>query len=248
MKTLITVSVILTASLLLSRNEASAQVGVGTTTPHNSAMMEINATGKGLLIPRMTQSNRPASPATGLLIYQTDNTPGFYVYNGSAWTAVSNAASSSGQDSTIITTHAVAAYESNGPIALGPLFFSPISLGGEISVAVKQTATKSYYGTSPATSYVVPNACTFYRLRIAARVSPESVVGTGNHSATFTLFKNGVSTGITATVATTTTVGATAVVEVSGNVPVVPGDVLSYQYTQTNQDANTSYTLLLKGI
>lgn len=247
MKTIITASVILTASLLLSRNEASAQVGVGTTTPHNSAMMEINATGKGLLIPRMSMSNRPASPATGLLIYQTDNTPGFYVYNGTAWTAVSNAASAS-QDSTVITTHAVAAYESNGPVAVGPLYFSPISLGGEISVHEKQTATKSSNGTSPATSYVVPNACTFYKLKIVARVAPGSVVGTGSHSATFTLFKNGTATGITATVATTTTVGATAVVEVSGNVSVVPGDVLSYQYTQTNQDANTSYTLLLKGI
>ncbi len=29
-----------------------------------------------------------AVPATGLLIYQTDNTPGFYYYNGSAWTAI----------------------------------------------------------------------------------------------------------------------------------------------------------------
>ena len=40
--------------------------------------------------PRMTQTQRDAiaSPATGLLIYQTDNTPGFY-YDGAAWTAIS---------------------------------------------------------------------------------------------------------------------------------------------------------------
>jgi hypothetical protein len=39
----------------------------------------------------LTQRNAIASPATGLLIFQTTNTPGFYYYNGSAWTAVSSA-------------------------------------------------------------------------------------------------------------------------------------------------------------
>ncbi|WP_222165858.1 hypothetical protein [Edaphocola aurantiacus] len=53
MKTIFTSALLLTAAILLHTNEASAQVGVGTTTPHASAMMEINATGKGLLIPRM---------------------------------------------------------------------------------------------------------------------------------------------------------------------------------------------------
>lgn len=62
-----------------------AQVGIGTATPHASAQLDITATNKGLLPPRVTLANRPASPATGLLIYQTDNTPGYYFYNGSAW-------------------------------------------------------------------------------------------------------------------------------------------------------------------
>lgn len=62
-----------------------AQVGIGTATPHASAQLEISATNKGLLIPRILYANRPASPATGLLIYQTDNTPGYYFYNGSSW-------------------------------------------------------------------------------------------------------------------------------------------------------------------
>ena len=41
----------------------------------------------GLLVPRMTQTQRDAiSPAaTGLMIYQTDGTAGFYYYNGSSW-------------------------------------------------------------------------------------------------------------------------------------------------------------------
>lgn len=65
-------------------------VGIGTTTPNASAQLDIISTSKGLLIPRMTMTNRDAipSPATGLLIYQTDFTPGFYYYNGSAWTPI----------------------------------------------------------------------------------------------------------------------------------------------------------------
>ena len=37
-----------------------AQVGIGTETPHASAQLEIQANGKGVLIPRVTQANRPA--------------------------------------------------------------------------------------------------------------------------------------------------------------------------------------------
>ena len=39
-----------------------------------------------------TQRNAISTPATGLLIYQSDNTPGFYYYNGAAWTAIAGAA------------------------------------------------------------------------------------------------------------------------------------------------------------
>src|ERR1043166_8861742 len=70
---------------------STGAAGIGTTTPNASALLEISSTSKGLLISRMTQTQRNAiaSPATGLLIYQTDKTPGFYYYGGSAWTAVS---------------------------------------------------------------------------------------------------------------------------------------------------------------
>jgi hypothetical protein len=64
-----------------------AQVGIGTTTPDASSILELESTTQGMLTPRMDESQRDAitSPATGLLIYQTDNTPGFYYYNGTAW-------------------------------------------------------------------------------------------------------------------------------------------------------------------
>lgn len=69
---------------------ASGSVGIGTTTPNASAILEIQSTGKGLLIPRMTKAQREAivAPANGLLIYQTNNAKGFYYYNGTGWSAM----------------------------------------------------------------------------------------------------------------------------------------------------------------
>lgn len=70
-------------------------VGIGTNTPHASAQLDITSTSRGLLIPRITlvQRNGIAAPAAGLLVYQTDNTPGFYFYNGSAWVQMATGSS-----------------------------------------------------------------------------------------------------------------------------------------------------------
>ena len=63
-------------------------VGINATgaAPNASAMLDVSSTTKGLLAPRMTQAERNAiaSPATGLLIFQTDNTPGFYYNSGTS--------------------------------------------------------------------------------------------------------------------------------------------------------------------
>ena len=58
---------------------STGSAGIGTTTPNASSLLEIKSTTQGMLIPRMTiaQRNAIASPATGLLIYQTNSTPGF---------------------------------------------------------------------------------------------------------------------------------------------------------------------------
>jgi hypothetical protein len=58
----------------------------------SSAMLDVSSTTQGVLVPRMTAAQRGAisSPATGLLVYQTDGSPqGFYFYNGTAWTSLS---------------------------------------------------------------------------------------------------------------------------------------------------------------
>lgn len=71
---------------------ATAQIGIDNPNPDASAILDLTSTSKGLLAPRMTQTERNAisSPATGLLIYQIDATDGFYVYDGSAWIKILN--------------------------------------------------------------------------------------------------------------------------------------------------------------
>ncbi|MCY7409370.1 MAG: hypothetical protein LH473_03795, partial [Chitinophagales bacterium] len=69
---------------------ATGAAGIGTSTPNASSLLDIVSTTKGLLIPRMTKTQRDAivAPIAGLMIYQTTNTPGFYYYDGAAWVAV----------------------------------------------------------------------------------------------------------------------------------------------------------------
>ena len=76
-----------------------AQVGINTNTPDSSSALDIESTTGGILIPRLTETQRDAisSPATGLMIYQTDQTTGFYFYNGIAWTRIEGVAGPQGE-------------------------------------------------------------------------------------------------------------------------------------------------------
>jgi hypothetical protein len=89
---LILCSLMLTGSMLLAQSQ---NVGIGTTTPAASAALEIEATDKGLLIPRMDSTARKAisSPAEGLMVFDSTYNV-FYYYANSAWQEVGAAANS----------------------------------------------------------------------------------------------------------------------------------------------------------
>lgn len=55
--------------------------------PDSSAILDVRSDDSGLLIPRMISANRIsiASPAKGLLVYQTNGVQGFYYYDGVQW-------------------------------------------------------------------------------------------------------------------------------------------------------------------
>jgi hypothetical protein len=79
---------LLALSLLLVQF-AHAQVGINTTSPHASSLLDISSTTKGFLPPKLTnaQMNAMSSPAAGLVIYNTDASSN-YIYNGSKWNSL----------------------------------------------------------------------------------------------------------------------------------------------------------------
>ena len=78
----------LTLLFLAASFTTIAQVGIGTTSPDTSSALDVTATNKGFLMPRLTSNQRTAisSPASGLQVYDTD-TNSIWFYNGTAWAA-----------------------------------------------------------------------------------------------------------------------------------------------------------------
>ncbi len=63
-----------------------AQIGIGTTSPDASSVLDMTSTTQGVLIPRMTTTQREAisAPAIGLQVYDTTTTS-IWSYNGASW-------------------------------------------------------------------------------------------------------------------------------------------------------------------
>lgn len=75
---------------LSGKTGASQNIGIGTTSPHPSAELDVSSNNKGFLPPRMSFAERNAivSPAAGLVLWCTDCVPKgeLQVFNGSEWT------------------------------------------------------------------------------------------------------------------------------------------------------------------
>lgn len=82
----------------LANTGVSQNVGIGSDsfTPEGSAILELRSNTSGFLMPRLTQSQRVNinSPVEGLLLYQTDNSSGFYYHDGLSWKTLNSAGGS----------------------------------------------------------------------------------------------------------------------------------------------------------
>ena len=81
---------------LFSQSNINQTLSVNTTgaIAEPSAQLDVSATDKGMLVPRMNSTQRTAiaSPATGLLVFDTDSNT-FWFYSGMAWSNLSGGGS-----------------------------------------------------------------------------------------------------------------------------------------------------------
>lgn len=153
-----------TILLLFAFQASFSQVGIGTTTPNASAKLELQSTTQGFLPPRMTSAQRAAiaTPAAGLMVYQTDGTAGIYYYNGSGWIYVINASSgtlpvsSGGTGAATLTSNAL--LTGNGTSAVGTI---AVGTSGKVLYSngtnwVAGTTTAASTGSGTAFSILPP--------------------------------------------------------------------------------------------
>jgi hypothetical protein len=121
--TLLVIIVFLPGRYAISQNVSINTTGAA---PAGSAMLDVNSSGKGLLIPRVTLTGTTdvttiSSAATSLLVYNTastsDVTPGYYYWDGSKWVRLT--ASSDPEKSNMVTKLADATLLKTENIVLG---------------------------------------------------------------------------------------------------------------------------------
>ncbi|MBN2667713.1 MAG: hypothetical protein JXR60_00675 [Bacteroidales bacterium] len=87
------ITLILSISIIVV-NAQNVGINDDGSTPEASAILDVHSSlhNKGVLLPRMTndQKNAISNPTAGLIIFQTDENPGFYYFDSSVWIKLSN--------------------------------------------------------------------------------------------------------------------------------------------------------------
>ena len=142
---------ILTLALVFGYAVATAQktdnVGIGTTKPDPSAILDLNTTNKGFLMPRMTETERNAikNPAMALKVYQIDGEKGEYTFDGTTWQPSAR----------VGATNSVGAWDKQGNAVDGTDFLGTTNafplrfvVGGNSAGRVSSQATgQAYFGS-----------------------------------------------------------------------------------------------------
>jgi len=115
--------------------QANGRIGIRTVTPHSSSALEIGGTTGGILIPRLTttQKNAISGPATGLMVFDSTDSR-FYAYSGSAWRGLAY----SDENSSMISASSVTAstFTGNTFISSGSYGTATMNAGNNPSMMV----------------------------------------------------------------------------------------------------------------
>lgn len=162
---------LLLAGLFISVQILHSQVGIGTTTPDPSSSLDVSATNKGILIPRVSLSDVADTvidgvntAATGLLIFNTNAATtggtgvGYYYFNGTTWERLITSASATDdidwyEEGTTTSPDAITDdMYTQGNVAIGKTTADyPLEVEGEtargINTLVDGSSTGATYGT-----------------------------------------------------------------------------------------------------
>jgi photosystem II stability/assembly factor-like uncharacterized protein len=133
-------SLLVMCSLFFTQAKAQVAINNSLAAPHSSSMLDITSTTRGLLIPRMTQDQRTGigSPATGLMVYQTDQQAGFWFFDGAQWAKIGGGTSTtawniSGNSGTLAGTNFIGTLDGQSlDIRTNNLLRTRITLKGQI--------------------------------------------------------------------------------------------------------------------
>ncbi|MCX6188174.1 MAG: hypothetical protein NTW54_00955 [Bacteroidetes bacterium] len=190
--------------LFVSSIVMAQSVGINNATPDSNAILDVSSTAKGVLIPRMTKAQRTAINYTanpkpaGLLVYQTNDTTGFWYWDGALWQHLSTANADHDWYTEGTTTAPTAITDSmfhTGKVAIGK------NTVGDTKVAIENTTSTSsltlnntYTPSSISNKYGIYNTLNSNQYNTAIR---NDLLGTGNSSTgVYNLFQGTVVSGL----------------------------------------------------
>lgn len=198
-------------ALSLGVTTAYGQIGIGTDNPNGSSILDVTATDKGVLIPRVANLGGIASPATGLLVYlTTDNR--FYFYDGSVWKVLNP------WDYQGVGTNLLTAPNNTGVGEPNP--GSKLSVNGNLALGSSYAA---YQGDGGANPFPPANGALIEgNVGIGTTAPSEKLEVVGNIEASGT---------VSATTVNATAVNATIVNATNGNGIVPKGGIIMWSGT-----------------
>ena len=240
-------ALLLTVSLRAQTNN----VGIGTTTPDASAILDLSSTQKGFLMPRVTTAQRLAiaTPAQGLLVYDTD-AGCFYYYTNAQWVSLCSLSGATGPTGATGAAGAVGAQGIQGvtgPTGVQGNVGATGATGAQgiqgVTGATGSTGNTGAIGLTGPTGFGAtgPTGAT-------GITGPTGVTGatgvTGDTGATGPTGATG-ATGPTGATGDTGATGATGVTGPTGATGVTgPTGIIPVVYSQTTTVFNTASTLL----
>ena len=209
-----------------------AQIGIGTTTPNASAILDITSTSKGLLLPRLTTTQRDAiaSPVSGLMVFNT-TTNKVNIFVGAGWDELNTTATygsiatldcagatnagtmnagtaASGVTSTIAytggngLTHNGQVVTSTGVTGLTATLAAGIFASGNGTLVYTITGTPATNGTATFALSIGGQSCTL-SLTVDLQIGTISTINCGGATNNGTLFAGSVSSGVSSVISYT---------------------------------------------